>query len=126
MKTALVLFLFIPHLAMVQPSMEGITQALRGGNAEALGAFFSPTVEIAVLDTEDRYAKSEAISVMKTFFIKNRPSGYNPVHQGVSKGGNLHYSIGEMKSGANTYRVYLLLEDQGSKYLIQQLRIDEE
>jgi hypothetical protein len=113
-------------MAMVQPNMTGITDALRQGNAEALGQYFAGSVEIAVIDQEDRYNKTEAVKVMKQFFSKYSPSSFNQVHKGVSRGGNLHYSIGEMRAAEKTFRVYLLLEDGGDKYLIQQLRIDEE
>jgi hypothetical protein len=127
MKKLIFLLLLIPTIAMVQPNLTGITDALRKGNADALGTYFSETVEIAVMDAEDRYAKKDAVTVMKSFFGKNKPTGYSQVHKGVSKGGNLHYSIGEMKTSSNsTYRVYLLLEGKGNGFVIQQLRIDEE
>ncbi|MBR9923324.1 MAG: DUF4783 domain-containing protein [Bacteroidetes bacterium] len=126
MKKLLFLLLLIPTVAMVQPDLGGITQALRSGNADALGNFFSDNVEIALMNSQDRYSKSDAVRIMKSFFMKHPVGNYNPVHQGVSKGGNLYYAIGEMKSSAQTYRVYLLLEDKGGKYIIKQLRVDQE
>ncbi|MCB0618032.1 MAG: DUF4783 domain-containing protein [Saprospiraceae bacterium] len=126
MKNLILLFLLLPAYAAVQPDMSGISQALRNGNADALGAYFGSSVEISILDKEDRYNKAEAVKVLKDFFTQNRPSGFNPVHKGVSKGGNLHYSIGEMQTPKSTYRVYLLLEEGQDNYIIQQLRIDEQ
>lgn len=126
MKALLFLIAFFPTFAWVQPDLDGINQALRSGNADALGTYFGPSVEIAILDVEDRYSKTDAVRVMKDFFAKNRPSSFSPVHQGESKGGNMHYAIGELRSGASSYRVYLLLQESGSKYTIQQLRVDRE
>jgi len=126
MKIFLFLVLFFAAPATGQPDLEGINRAIRSGNAEALGAFFAPTVEVAILDVEDRYAKAEAVRVMKEFFSKNHPSSFSQVHQGESKGGNMHYAIGELQSGAASYRVYLLLQESGNAYVIQQLRIDRE
>lgn len=126
MKIFLFLVIFFPSLVWVQPDLDGINRAIRSGNAEALGAFFAPTVEVAILDVEDRYAKADAVRVMRDFFAKNHPSAFSQVHQGESKGGNMHYAIGELQSGAASYRVYLLLQESGSSYTIQQLRIDSE
>jgi hypothetical protein len=126
MKTTLFLIAFLPVMVWAQPSLDGINQAIRGGNADALSPFFGPTVEVAILDVEDRYAKADALRVMRDFFAKNRPGSFAQVHQGESKGGNMQYAIGELKSGGASYRVYLLLQQSGSSYIIQQLRIDKE
>ena len=126
MKTVLFLLAFFPSLAWVQPDLDGINEALRSGNADALGAYFGPSVEIAILDVEDRYSKTDAIRVMKDFFAKNRPAAFAQVHQGESKGGSMHYAIGELRSGPSNYRVYVLLQESAGKYSIQQLRIDRE
>ena len=127
MKKMLLLLLVVPQLAFFQPpNMTGISQALRSGNAEALGAYFSSSVEITVLETEDRYNKADAIKVVQGFFEKYQPKTFSEVHKGVSKGGHLHYCIGEMQTSSKTFRVYLLMEDGPNSYMIQQLRIDEE
>lgn len=126
MNKMLLLLLVIPQMAFIQPNMNGISQALRSGNAESLGAYFNNTVEITVLEKEDRYNKADAIKVVKEFFGKYQPKTFSEVHKGVSKGGNLHYCIGEMQTSSKTFRVYLLMEDESNSYKIQQLRIDEE
>ncbi|MCB9285208.1 MAG: DUF4783 domain-containing protein [Lewinellaceae bacterium] len=126
MKTLLFLIAFFPSIAWVQPDLDGINQALRSGNADALGAYFAPTVEVAIMNSEDRYAKADAVRVMKDFFARNRPSSFSQVHQGESKGGNMHYAIGELQSTGSSYRVYLLLQESAGNYTIQQLRIDQE
>ena len=127
MKKLILMLLILPAtLAMYQPNMADITKALSSGNAEALGQFFGSTVEIALTQSEDRYKKTEAVKVLKSFFAQNQPKGFTQVHKGVSKGGNLHYCIGEMKTNNSTFRVYLLLADGPSQYQIQQLRIDKE
>lgn len=126
MKTLLLILLLAPSFDTGQPNLEGIAQAIRSGNAEALGAFFGSTVEISVMDKEDRYSKTDGVRVMREFFASSKPSNFNPVHQGVSKGGDLHYSIGEMRTAQGNYRVYMLLKDAPGKPVIQQLRIDRE
>lgn len=126
MKTLLLLLMLIPAIQLEQPNLEGISQAIRSGNADALGAFFGSTVEISVMDKEDRYSKTDGVRVMREFFSKNKPATFNPVHQGVSRGGDLHYSIGEMRTAQGNYRVYMLLKDTPGNPVIQQLRIDRE
>lgn len=126
MKTLLLILMLSPAIQLEQPNLEGITQAIRSGNADALGAFFGSTVEISIMDKEDRYSKTDGIRVMREFFSKNKPSTFNPVHQGVSRGGDLHYSIGEMRTAQGNFRVYMLLKDGPGNPVIQQLRIDRE
>ena len=122
MKKLLFLLLLVPCVAMVQPDLGGITTALRTGNADDLGQFFGDNVEISLLSNKDNYNRTDAIRMMKSFFMKNPPKSYSTVHQGVSKGG-FHYAIGEMKATAQAYRFYLLLEDKGGTFVIKRIEV---
>jgi hypothetical protein len=126
MKNLLFLLLLSPIVAFSQGNLDDISSALRTGDATALGNYFGSTVEIAVLNTEDRYRKADATQLMKNFFGKFQPGSYKQVHRGTSKGGDLQYAIGEMRSGGTTFRVYMLLKDVPGGYEIQQLNIDKE
>ena len=101
-----------------------ITNAISAGNADALGKHFDAKVEVAVKDVEKTYSKAEAITVVKDFFAKNKPTSFKQVHQGASKGQDSQYVIGNMTAQSGAYRVYVFMKVDGGKHVIQELRFD--
>ena len=126
MKKLVFILLLAPFAAYAQPSASAIFKALGSGDATALSAYMDSSVEITLLDMEDYLDKAEATQVLKKFFAKYKPTGFDAMHEGQSKAGGLHYSIGELKTVQSTYRVYLLLGTVGNRYVIQQIRITRE
>lgn len=130
MKNLLFILVLIPAFCFANTdpvsSLSAITKAISDGNATALGSYFDKNVEIAVLDNEDVYSKTEAINVVKNFFAKNKPESFSQVHQGTSKGKDSKYCIGNLVSGKGTYRVYVYMKVSGGDFLIQELRFDKE
>ncbi len=129
MKNLLFILIFAPSVAAVTHqnfNLGQITEALSKGNADALGAYFDDSVEIAVLGDEDVYGRAEAVRVVKIFFTKHRPRAFSQVHQGTSKGKDSQYCIGNLTTGGGTFRVYVYMKVAGGKYLIQELRFDRE
>jgi len=128
MKNLLIMLLAVPMFAFTSGetyNIDSITKALSSGDAETLGSFFDESVEVAILDAEDIYDKSEAVQKVKTFFTKNKPTAFSQVHQGSSKGNDSQYCIGNMTAGGKTFRVYVYLGNNGGKTLIQELRFDK-
>ena len=125
----LVLILFLaPSLAFIAPdvSMSDISTAIKKGDVETLAQYFDEDVEVAVLDDEDVYDKAEAKRIVKSFFTKYQPKGFNQVHQGTSKGKDSQYLIGNLTANGSTFRVYVYMQTSGGKYLIQEIRFDKE
>ncbi|MCC6726737.1 MAG: DUF4783 domain-containing protein [Saprospiraceae bacterium] len=129
MKNFLFVLFLAPALAfnnVEELNLDAITKAISSGNADALGPYFDANVEIAVMDKEETYSKTEAVKVVKDFFSKNKPSSFKQVHQGASKGQDSQYCIGNMTAASGTYRVYIYLKVSGGKQVIQELRFDKE
>ncbi|MBI1226302.1 MAG: DUF4783 domain-containing protein [Bacteroidetes bacterium] len=129
MKNFLFVLLLVPSIAFVDSeelNLDAISKAISSGNADALGQYFDTTVEIAVMDKEETYAKAQAIQVVKDFFSKNKPSSFKQVHQGASKGQDSQYCIGNMVATSGTYRVYIYMKVSSAKQVIQELRFDKE
>ena len=108
------------------PNLDLITQALSYGNVETLAGYFDEAVEIAIADEEDVYNKAEATTILANFFAVNKPSKFDQVHKGTSKGQDSVYCIGNLKTSTKSYRVYVFLRVDGGKQYIQELRFDEE
>lgn len=129
MKPILFICLLAPLVAWINPldqSIADITAAIRKGDAATLGTFFDAQVELATPTSEDVYDKTEAVKLVKQFFAKYPPANFSQVHQGSSKSNDFEYIIGNMTSSGKTFRVYFYMRRGGDKYVIQELRFDEE
>lgn len=123
-----IMLVAIPSMAMAAPpqDLDEITKAIGKGDVSTLSKYLATSVEIAILDEEDIYDKSEAVEVLKSFFENYKPSSYSQVHKGTSKGQDSKYLIGNYQSGGESYRVYLYLSASDGNYRIQELRFDKE
>jgi len=128
MKNYLFILMLVPTLSVVdfEASMANISKAIRSGDVETLSSYFDDNIEIAVLDNEDVYDRTQAKKLMEDFFQKNQPKSFQSVHEGTSKGKDSQYLIGNLSAGTSTYRVYIYMNIESDKALIQELRFDEE
>ena len=119
-------FLFVLGSLIDLPNLDSITTALSQGNVEVLATYFDESVEISVADEEDVYDKAEAKTILADFFATNKPSKFDQVHKGTSKGQDSVYCIGNLNTSTKSYRVYVFLRVDGGKQFIQELRFDAE
>ncbi len=125
MKYIFFLFFLLPIFGFNQDdTFESISKAFGNGNATILGSYMEDNVELTILDKGSVYTKSEAIKQVNAFFANNKPEGFSQMHQGTSKGAGAKYCIGNLKTNAKTYRVYIFLSPNGNTYKIQELRIE--
>lgn len=129
MKSSLFALLLLPLLAWTSPPAQSITDisaAIRSGDAATLGSYFDQSVELATPGHEDVYDKAEAVRLVQQFFAKHPPSNFSQVHQGTSKSNDFEYIIGNLGAAGKTFRVYFYMRKAAGKYIIQELRFDEE
>ncbi|MCB0653043.1 MAG: DUF4783 domain-containing protein [Saprospiraceae bacterium] len=127
MKKSFVFVLFLaPVIGLLSFDLAAITRAINDGDADALGQYFGPKVEISIADDGNEYSKPAAIEAVRKFFGKNRPLSFVQVHQGTSKGSAAHYCIGNMETKDATFRVYIYLEKVAEDFKIKELRFDKE
>ncbi len=125
MKSFIFIVCLSPLLAFQADSLESIARAISVGDAQTLGNYMDENVELAILDEESVYSKSEAIRQMQRFFASNRPANFSKIHQGASKGIGAKYCIGNLQTEVATYRVYIFLDASQTIHKIQELRIEE-
>jgi hypothetical protein len=126
MKTLMMLVLLASSTSMVDiQNLGSITSALGSGDYQALGRYFDKEVEISILGSSDFYSKSEAISKVKSFFQKYRPTSFSQVHNGKPPAGGAQYCIGDLKADGEVFRVYIYLKGSGAQSVIQELRFDK-
>jgi len=85
MKSMLILLVAISFWDQ-QLSFDNITKAISTGNVAALEPYLDKSVEISILEQENVYGKTEAVQILKNFFLKNKPVTFSQMHTGQSKG----------------------------------------
>lgn len=105
--------------------LDNIGNSIRSGDAATLSTYLDANVDLTILDKEAMYSKGQAQVVLKDFFTKNPPSGFQLVHKGSSAEGS-QYGIGNYNSGASSYRVYYFVKPKGGAVLIQELRFENQ
>jgi len=101
-----------------------IVTALSAGDAGSLSDYFNTMVDLSISGNEDTYSKTQATQILKDFFQKNPVKSVKITQQGSSTDGT-QFTIGEMKAGADTYRICYLLKKVLGKFLIQQFQIQK-
>ncbi len=128
LSLVLVAFAFLavrPVQAQQAATLQSVAKAIQSGNARALAAYFDQSVDVTILNKEGSYSKAQAEGVIKDFFAKNRPSGFQIIHKGES-GGNAKYAIGKLTTPNGTFRTYIYVKERGDGLLIQQLRFESD
>lgn len=120
------LFFLIISAPFAQANLERITQAISKGDAATLGQYLDQTVEIAVVDREDIYTRTEAEGILQDFFRNHAPKSFSQVHKGSSKAKDSLYCIGNLVTQQATFRVYIYMRIDNRSYKIQELRFDKE
>ena len=106
----------LPASAQVEVPGE-IKAAIRSGSARDLTRFLNNTVEIGIDGDKSTYSKTQAEFVLKDFFAKNAPTGFDFNHQGGSDKGQ-RYATGTYTSRNATYRVFVVVKQVKGVYLI--------
>jgi hypothetical protein len=123
-SSIVLIILLFPVMTLGAKIPDQIILGLKSGNAKTIAGYFNENIELVILDKENICSKAQAEQILKDFFNKNKPSGFNLIHQGGEDSAS--YAVGNYESGSNSFRVYLLLKKKGQKSLIHQLRIEKE
>jgi hypothetical protein len=116
------LFISISVSAIEIPS--GIITALSSGDASALSAYFSSTIELTLFEKEEIYSRTQAEIILRKFFSDNPPRQFKILHEGGKDSSK--YAIGSLTTSTKSFRITFLLKMEADKVLIHQLRIENE
>ena len=103
---------------------EGISIAIKAGNAAELAKYMNSTIELLLLDKEDFYKKNVAETILKDFFAEYQTKDFTIRHQGAKN--DAQYAIGNLKTEKGDFRVYFLLKKVDQELLIHQIRIESD
>jgi hypothetical protein len=118
-------FLTFALLVSATPISDELATAFKKGNSTEIAKYFKKSVDLSIPDNEGVYSDIQAKLMLKTFFLKNKPTSFTIVHNGDSKN-NSHYSIGNLTTLKGTFRTYILYKEQDKKVTILELRIESD
>lgn len=125
MKTLISLVFLMCSVGMANAQhevSETILDALASGDAVTLSSYFNDNIELVIGSTNDVFSKQQASGIIADFFSKNKVHSFQVLHKGTKE--TSAFSICTMKTGAASYRVYVLVRKASTRQLIQQLRIE--
>lgn len=115
----------IPALTAQSSPMQDVGKALQAGDVAKVASYFDQTVMLNLLGQESLSSKAEAEGLLRTFFKNNPPGKFIQSHSGSSQGENSQYIIGDLTNAKGKFKVYMYFKTAGSKYTLQELRIDQ-
>lgn len=126
MNSFLLNIFFVFAFLFGSPSISNdLTNAIKSGNSQKVATFFGKSVDLSTPNDEGVYSKMQAQLILKTFFLKNKPTDFKVVHNGDSKN-NSHYSIGNLTTLKAKFRVYILYTKEDNKTTVLELKIESD
>lgn len=119
------IFLSIALLFNTTPISDDLVTAFKNGDSTTIANYFDASVDLSIPENEGVFSNIQAKLILKTFFIKNKPTDFTVVHNGDSKN-NSHYSIGNLKTLKGTFRTYVLYKEVDKKVTILELKIESD
>ncbi len=105
--------------------INNVRAALKTGSSKELIKSFNTSVELNFDGEKSNYSKTQAEFVLKDFFKKYPPSGFEYIHQGASQQG-LTYVIGKYSFEGGSYRVLIYIKKINSDYLVDLIDFSRE
>ncbi|HEX2536441.1 MAG TPA: DUF4783 domain-containing protein [Chitinophagaceae bacterium] len=112
------LFLFILASAF-RPiaGLDEVIRSLKGGNATDLARYIDERVEITLPDKSSNYSKSQAMVILKDFFVHNGVRGFEVKHKG-DNGGN-QFCVGTLQTRSGNYRAMVFMKSKNGRQLVK-------
>ena len=108
-----------------QGQIEEISTGLRSGNVSFISKYFDNVVDITVNNSQSTFSHSQAEMVLKNFFKKSQVSEFNIIENGVSNGNGSAYTVGELVTKSERYKVYISIRQKDRSYMIQEMRFEK-
>ena len=105
---------------------DDISTAIRSGDARQIASFFNTSVDLTIMSQEDVYSKAQAESLVRDFFSKNPVKSFTIVHKGSSKDGILFMVGNYVSANGKTFRTSIVMKSTQGKYLVQELRFENQ
>lgn len=102
-----------------------VKETIKAGSAKELSKFLNQAVDVTIDDKVESYSKAQAEFIFRDFFKQHPANEFSIIHQGSSRGGQ-PFAIGQYKSGADVYRVFMKIKTVGNQQLVHEISFVKE
>ena len=123
MRKILFLLTFSLSVMNIQAAdIKPVTEALKTGNTEMLKDKMAAEVDIVVPGASKKGSGNDAITILKSFFSANNPTGFTVAHHADKNDSG--FFVGKLAIGDNELRVNITYTTKDGKILITIIRIE--
>ena len=120
-----VLFIFICVSNSIGSDFIGeISNEFRQGDSKGISKYFSPTINLSILDDNNVYSKVQAEIILESFFKSNSPTGSKIIHR-LDSNPNYQHAVIELNTVKGFYRVSYSIRINNSQPQIVEIRIEQ-
>lgn len=112
-------------LSAQDSALENIGKAMKAGSSKELIKYCNANIEIKVNGKSSNYSLARAEVVLRDFFLKNPPKGFQYIHQGASPEG-LRYTIGSYSMAKGSFRVVMVIKKINGNLKIDTINFSKE
>ena len=101
---------------------QAVLASIRGGNAGEITKYMNTLVDFDIPGNRGTFSKSQGGRVLGDFLSNNPVSECTVISTGNSTDGGA-YTVGNLKAGGKSYRLYFVLKEVDGKWLIHIFKI---
>ena len=105
--------------------LANISTAMKAGSSKELIKYCNANMEIKMDGKTSNYSVAQAEVILKDFFLKNPPKGFQYIHQGASPEG-LKYTIGTYSVDDGKFRVVMVIKKVKEEFKIDTINFSKE
>ena len=99
-----------------------VSTAFKAGNASGLASSFDAEVDMALAGSSKKCDAKGAVDMLNAFFATNKPTAFTVVHNADKKESG--FIVAKLTTAKGEYRVNISYRTDGSKAMIQSIRIE--
>jgi hypothetical protein len=101
-----------------------ISGQFRQGNAKGISKYFSPTVNLSILNDNNVYSKVQAEIILDSFFKMNSPTGSKVIHR-LDSNPNYQHAVIELNTIKGYFRVSYSIRINDKQAQVVEIRIEK-
>ena len=104
---------------------DSLSGHFKSSNSKEISAYFSPIIELDILNEDGEYSKAQAELILRDFFSKNKPESVTVIHR-LSSSPNFRFGVLSMQGSGNKLRISISMAKDGARFLIRSIRIEND
>lgn len=101
-----------------------ISGQFRTGNAKEISRYFSPTVNLSIINDNNVYSKVQAEIILESFFKMNSPTGSKIIHR-LDSNPNYQHAVIELNTVNGYFRVSYSIRVNDNQAQLVEIRIEK-